>query len=99
DTTGQITARAITVSAVTNTKGYDGTTSASATPTISSGSLATVDSAVFAETYNTKHVGTGKTLTPTATISDGNSGANYTVTLSNNTTGRITARAITASAV
>ena len=34
DTTGAITALAITVTATTNTKGYDGTTSAAATPTI-----------------------------------------------------------------
>ena len=40
NTTGAITARAITVTAAANTKGYDGTTTAAATPTITAGSLA-----------------------------------------------------------
>ena len=35
NTTGQITPLPITVTAATSTKGYDGTTSSSATPTIS----------------------------------------------------------------
>ena len=39
DTTGVITARAITVTAATDTKTYDGTTSAAAIPTITSGTL------------------------------------------------------------
>ena len=43
NTTGAITARAITVTASTNTKGYDGTTSASNTPTITGGTLASGD--------------------------------------------------------
>ena len=59
-----ITARAITVTAATNTKVYDGTTRSSATPTITSGSLASGDTAALTETYDTKNVGTGKTLTP-----------------------------------
>ena len=51
------------MTAATNTKIYDGTTTAAATPTITSGSLATGDTAAFTETYDTKNVGTGKTLT------------------------------------
>ena len=65
---GVITARAITVTATTNTKVYDGTTSAAALPTITSGVLQTGDTITLAETYDTKNVGTGKTLTATATI-------------------------------
>ena len=57
--TGVITAEALTITAVTNTKIYDGTTSAAAVPTITSGSLATGDTANFTETYNTRNVGTG----------------------------------------
>src|SRR5439155_17225850 len=72
NTTGVITARAITVTAATNTKVYDGTTSAAATPTITSGSLATGDTANFTETYGSKNVGTGLTLTATGSVSDGN---------------------------
>ena len=80
NTTGQITPRAITVTAATGTKGYDGTTSSAATPTITSGSLATGDTAAFTETFDTKNAGTGKTLTAAGSVNDGNSGSNYTVT-------------------
>ena len=98
NTTGQITARAITVTAATSTKGYDGTTSSTAAPTITAGSLATGDTAAFTETYDTKNVGTGKTLTAAGSVNDGNGGNNYTVTFAANTTGQITARAITVTA-
>ena len=80
-TTANIAARALTLTAVTNTRTYDGSTTAAATP-ISSG-LQTGDSiSGLTETYDTSAVGTGKTLSvsTTYTISDGNSGANYTVT-------------------
>ncbi len=87
---GTITARALTVTAVTNTKTYDGTTSAAAIPTITSGSIAPGDSANFIETYNTPNVGTGLTLTPSGTVTDGNSGNNYTYTFVPVSTGVIT---------
>ena len=56
----RITARAITVTATANTKSYDGTTSAAAIPTITSGSLAPGDTATFTETYATASAGTGR---------------------------------------
>ena len=90
-----ITTRPITVTAATNTKTYDGTTSAAATPTITSGSLVSGDSASFTETYSIKIAATGKTLVPAGTVSDGNGGANYSVTFVNNTTGIITQRPLT----
>jgi hypothetical protein len=99
NTTGVITARPITVTAATNSKPYDGTTTAAATPTITTGSLAAGDTASFTEVYANKNVGTGLTLIPSGTVSDGNSGNNYAVTFVNNTTGVITARAITVTAV
>jgi len=95
DTTGQITARLITVTAVTSTKGYDGTTTSSGTPTITSGSLAPGDSASWTQTFTTPDVGTGKTLTPAGTVTDGNTGNNYNVTFANNTTGVITSATLT----
>jgi hypothetical protein len=98
NTTGVITTRAITVTAATNSKGYDGTTSVTATPTITSGALQGTDTANFTETYDTKNVGTGKTLTPSGTVTDGNSGNNYTYTFITNATGAITARAVTVTA-
>ena len=94
DTSGAITARAITVTAATNTKGYDGTTSAAAAPTIT-GTLATGDSANFTESYDTKNAGTGKTLTATGTVNDGNGGSNYAITFVADTTGLINRLGIT----
>ena len=95
NTTGSIAPRAITVAATTNTKVYDGTTASAATPMIVSGSLASGDAAAFSETFDTRNVGTGKTLTAAGSVSDGNSGSNYALTLAANTTGQITARPIT----
>ncbi len=97
--TGVITAEALTITAVANTKVYDGTTSAAAVPTITSGSLATGDTADFTETYNTRNVGTGLTLTPSGTVNDGNGGNNYTYTFVPVSTGVITAEALTITAV
>ena len=98
-TTANIAPLAITVTAATNSKTYDATTTAAAIPTITSGSLASGDTANFTETYSNKTVGTGiKTLIPAGTVSDGNGGNNYTVTLANSTNGTITAKALTVSA-
>src|SRR5260221_5442709 len=94
NTTGTINVRVLTVTATTNTKTYDGTTGAAALPTITSGTLAPGDTAVLAETYAGKDAGTGKTLTPTATISDGNGGLNYAVTLANDVTGVINQKTV-----
>src|SRR5204862_2543701 len=76
---GTITKRSITVTASAHSKVYDGTTSAAAIPTITSGTLAVGDAGNFTETYDTKHVGTGKTLTPAGSVSDGNSGNSYSI--------------------
>jgi hypothetical protein len=97
-TTANITGRAITVTAVTSSRVYDGTTGSSATPTITAGSLAGGDTATWTQTFDTRHVGTGKTLTPAGTVSDGNGGANYSVTFVPLTSGTITSRPITVTA-
>ena len=96
--TGVITGRAITVTAATDTKVYDATTSSDGVPTVTSGSLASGDTATFTQTFGNADVGTGKTLTPAGMVNDGNGGASYTVTFVNDTTGEITARAITVTA-
>jgi hypothetical protein len=90
-TTGTINQRSITVTAQTNTKIYDGDTSAAAIPQITGGSLAPIgsDTANFTESYDNANHGTGKTLTPSGSVSDGNSGLNYDVHFVNNTTGVI----------
>ena len=95
NTAGAIGQRSITVSAAANVKVYDGTTSAAAVPTVSSGNLATGDTAVFAESYDNRNAGTGKTLTASGLVNDDNGGSNYSVTFASNTAGQITAQAIT----
>ena len=65
------------------------TTSATGTPTITAGAIQTGDTApTWTETYDTKNVGTGKTLMPAGVVSDGNSGLNYNVHLRNADHGR-----------
>jgi autotransporter-associated beta strand protein len=98
DTTGVITALPITVTAVSATKVYDGTTNSSASPNISP-ALVLGDTSEFSEAYDTKNVGTGKTLIPGGQARDGNGGLNYSVTFVNDTTGSITAMGITVTAV
>src|SRR5690242_8988515 len=93
-----MTARAITVTAAANSKTNDGTTSAAATPTITTGSLATGDTPNFSEAYLNANVGTGKTLHPSGSVTDGNQGHNYNVTFVDSSNGTITARAITVTA-
>ena len=65
---------------------------------MTTGSLAGTDTGSFTQTFDTKNVGTAKTLTPAGTVTDGNGGANYAITFANDTTGAITARAVTVSA-
>jgi hypothetical protein len=86
---------ALTVTAVAYTKTYDATPSApSAVPMVTSGTIATGDTPEFTETYSTKNVGNGLTLTPSGIVSDGNSGNNYTYTFVPVSTGVIQAAAL-----
>src|SRR2546430_10312662 len=98
DTTGVITAKALTITAQTNSKTYDGGITAAAVPVVTG--LAGSDTVTGkAETYDTKNVGTGKTLAVSAyTVNDSNSGANYKVPTQADTTGRLTAEALTITA-
>ena len=97
-TAGIISKATLTITAAANTKTYDGTTSAAATPTTSG--LQGSDSVTgLAETYDTKNVGTGKTLSVSAyTVNDGNAGANYTVSTVASTAGVINAATLTVTA-
>jgi len=98
--TGVINATNLTVTAVANTKIYNGTTTASALPTITAGSIQTGDTApTWTETYNNKNVGSGKTLTPAGVVTDGNSGANYNYTYATVATGVISQTNMTVTAV
>ncbi len=96
--TGVITARPITVTAGTDTKTYDGSTSSSVVPSITAGTLAGSDVAAFTQTFDSAAVATGKTLNPAGSVLDGNAGANYAVTFVTDTTGVITQRQITVTA-
>ena len=98
NTNGTISQTNLTVTAAPNTKTYDGTTSAAATPTVSAGSIQTGDSAAWTESYDTKNAGSGKTLTPAGTVTDGNGGANYNVTFASDTSGIINRTNLTVTA-
>jgi hypothetical protein len=89
--------RPITITAAADTKIYDGTTDSDEAP-IQTGTLATGDSVDWTQSFDDRDVGTGKTLTPSGTIEDGNGGANYDVSIIT-ATGNITALEITVSAV
>src|SRR5262249_52979588 len=97
DTTGQITARSITVTASTDTKVYDGTTASAAIPSIT-GIVVPGDTAALSQSLDARAVWTGKTLSAAGTVADGNGGNNYAVTFVTDTTGQITARSITVTA-
>jgi hypothetical protein len=95
-----VSTRPITVTAVTDTKTYDGTTTSSGTPTLTSGTIASVDSApIWTQSFNTRNAGTGKILIPVGKVNDGNGGNNYAYTLVTKNTGVINPVALTITAV
>ena len=87
--TANISKAPMTITAVTNTKIYDTTTTAAAIPIVTG--LKGKDSVSgLSETYNNANAGTGKTLSVTSyTVNDGKGGKNYIVTTVPNTTGVI----------
>jgi len=96
---GTITPAGLTISATTNTKVYDGTTSASATPSVS-GLVGTDTVTGLTEAYTSKDVkgANGSTAVVTSyTVNDGNSGNDYTVTTAT-AAGTITPAALTITA-
>ena len=79
----------LTLTAITNTKAYDATTTAAAIPTVI-GLVGDDTVTGLAETYTEANIGTGKTLKVSAyTVNDGNGGNNYSVLAVANTTGDI----------
>jgi hypothetical protein len=99
--TANITKLPITITAVSETKAYDGTASSSGLPVLSVGTpLASGDSEpTWTQTFNNENAGTGKTLTPAGLVVDDNSGLNYQYTYTPNTSGIITKKPITVTAV
>ncbi|HUB86683.1 MAG TPA: Ig-like domain repeat protein, partial [Verrucomicrobiae bacterium] len=59
-------------------------------PTVTAGNVQAGDTANFIESYTNKNVGTGKILTPSGTVTDGNSGNNYSYTFASTANGTIT---------
>ena len=75
----EISAAGLTIAAVTDSRVYDGTVARLACRLV--GAVFSGDTVTgVAQTFDTKHVGTGKTLSVTAYIvNDGNNGHNYMV--------------------
>ncbi len=89
NTTGLITKAPLTIIAVTNTKFYDGTPSAAATPKVV-GLQGNDTVQGLAEAYADPNIGTGKALSVLPfTVNDNNNGNNYIVATAINTTGVI----------
>jgi autotransporter-associated beta strand protein len=96
---GEITAAPLMVTAQTDNRVYDGTTSSTAAPVV--GALFAGDAVVTAPTqmYDNQNAGINKTLSASGlAINDGNGGNNYTITYVPNATGVITARGVTVTA-
>ena len=73
--TGVINPRSLTVTAVPNSKPYDGTTSATAMPIVSIGLVSGDRFTVLGEQYASSGTEAGLTLIPLVGIDDGNGGA------------------------
>lgn len=88
----------INVTAVTDTKTYDGTTSSDETPVVDALWGDDLVTSEGAQVYDSENVGTGKTLSASgAVINDGNSGNNYAISYVDDNTGEISKRALTVS--
>ena len=97
-TTANISPRALSLSAVTDTKTYDGTTSSSGLVAISGHQVG--DTITANQMFDSKHaLGTGASTLKvgTFTINDGNDGKNYSVT-QNTATGTIQKASLTVTA-
>ncbi|MBN1662740.1 MAG: hypothetical protein JW943_03980, partial [Deltaproteobacteria bacterium] len=88
-TTADIMQAPLIVTASTDAKIYDGTTSSSAMPAITGGYMIEGDSIAMKQAFDNKNAGEGKTLIPSVIIDDGNGGNNYNATMATDTTGVI----------
>ncbi|MBV9589955.1 MAG: hypothetical protein JO310_10170 [Hyphomicrobiales bacterium] len=94
---GTINKEALTVTAASQTRTYDGTTSSGLTPTITSGQLFGSDTASFVQMFDSRNAGS-RMLSASGSVSDGNGGGNYAVTFVT-AAGTITPFVLTASVV
>ncbi len=99
DNTGHISALAINVRAITDTKVYDGTTSSIGVPLVAPLMSGDLVSSVPVQVFDTKHAVSGKTLTASGLfINDGNEGNNYAITYLDDNSGQITPLSISVTA-
>ncbi|WP_216823579.1 YDG domain-containing protein, partial [Niastella vici] len=99
NTTGVITVRDINVTAQTDSRVYNGNTSSSVAPQVDALQTGDIVGTAPTQSYDTRNVGTNKTLTASGlVINDGNSGNNYHILYATNTTGVITIRDINVTA-
>ncbi|WP_158085186.1 YDG domain-containing protein, partial [Niastella vici] len=99
NSTGVITVRDINVTAQADSRFYNGTTSSSVSPQVDALQTGDVVGTAPTQAYDTKNVGTSKTLTASGLIiNDGNSGNNYHILYTGNNTGIITVRDINVTA-
>lgn len=89
----------ITVTVVADNKTYDGTIFSLAVPEVTAGSLLGGDTSDWSQTFDTRFVGSNKTLTPAGIVNDGNNGQNYTVTFNTVAAGTITQKEITVTGI
>ena len=101
-TTANITAKALTATASAANKVYDGAQVATATLTLSGLVGSETLNSTVGSTFDTKDVGTGKTVTVNAvTLANGTNGglaSNYSLGAGQTTTANITAKALSATA-
>ncbi len=89
-TNGNIDPLGITVTAVTDSRTYDGTVDSELSPTYDASKVVDVITTEPVQVFGTKHAESGKTLIASGLeINDGNSGNNYIVSYVNDFTGRI----------
>ena len=92
-----VTPAPLTITAQTDDRAYNGTTSSSAVPVVTGTLYGSDNLSDLLQVYEDKNVGTGKTLNVTGyTVNDGNSGNNYSVTTATDNTGSITGKLLTA---
>ena len=84
-----IAKRELVVMAVTDVKTYDGLTSSTKVPVLSSGSLASGDTAAWTQSFESATVGANKKLIASGVISDANGGNNYQLSFVEDETGVI----------
>ena len=88
--TANVTPLPLTVTALSTTKTYDGTTSAAGTPNLTPLLAAGDATSILSQVFQDENAGDGdKVVIPNITIDDGNGGANYAVTLVRSNTGTI----------